>query len=224
MKGIDLVIRIGAGGDPWSDRLIAAAGPNTKIIDAARPEDLAIAARLEGGGSGAVPLLYVWLDPRIVRERIIPAVEQALIGLRPGHADEFRRNSRFFLYELSKLEFEAGALLAQMPKKPFMAQSGAWNFLFNRYSLAPAAIIQADERTEFTPERIAKMVAKGKTEGVGVIFRDLRPPARTLTQIAGRLNARVVPLGIMGNEHPSMANGYLRLMHHNLGKLLTELR
>jgi ABC-type Zn uptake system ZnuABC Zn-binding protein ZnuA len=228
MRGTDLIIRIGEGGDPWSDRLVTAAGTNVKVINAARKEDLAIATRFtklpeyNASGDTSVPMLFVWLDPRIVRERILPAVEQALIGLRPVHTEDFRRNSRRFFYELSKLEFESGAMLAQMPKKPFIAQSRAWNFFFNRYSLTPVAIIQTDEKMEVPAERIAKVVATAKTADVHLMFRDLRPPSRTAAQIANKLAARSVPLGVMGNEHHTTGNGYLELIRGNLKKLLLE--
>jgi ABC-type Zn uptake system ZnuABC Zn-binding protein ZnuA len=226
MKGTELVIRIGEGGDPWSDRLIAAAGPEVVVINAARREDLAVASRYAGPRESAaavssVPQLYVWLDPRIVRDRIAPAVLQALIELRPARAAEFKSNSRRFFFELSKMDNEAGALLAQMPPKPFMAQTGAWSFFFNRYGLMPVEVIAPDEKTEINAERMARMIAKGRLAGVHLLFRDHRPPSRALTQIAKRIDAAILPLGVMGNEHPGMMGGtYLDMMQINIRKLL----
>jgi len=226
MKGTELVIRIGEGGDPWSDRLIAAAGSGVVVINAARREDLAVANRFAGqrdpGAAGSpVPQLYVWLDPRIVRDRIAPAILQALIELRPARAAEFKSNSRRFFFELSKMDNEAGALLAQMPPKPFMAQTGAWSFFFNHYGLMPVETIESDEKAEISAERMSKMIAKGRLAGVHLIFRNHRPPSRPLTQIAKRLDAAIIPLGVMGNEHPGIiGNNYLEMMQINIRKLL----
>jgi len=225
MKGAELFIRIGEGGDPWSERLIPAVGANLTIINAARQEDLAVANRFAGprepAAGSALPQLYVWLDPRIVRDRIIPSVLQALVELRPTHAADFRRNFRRFFFELSKMDNETGALLAQMPPKPFIAQTSAWNFLFNRYGLVPVEVIVPDEKTETSAERMSKMVARGRLAGVHLIFRNHRPPNRSLTQIAKRLDASLVPLGVMGNEHPGMMGGtYLEMMQVNIKKLL----
>ncbi|KAB0667428.1 zinc ABC transporter substrate-binding protein [Oryzomonas japonica] len=227
MKGTELVIRIGEGGDPWSDRLIAAIGARVPVINAARQEDLAVANRFSrsresaAAGGPSIPQLYVWLDPRIVRDRIAPAVLQALVELRPARAAEFKRNSRRFFFELSKMDNETGALLAQMPPKPFMVQTGAWSFLFNRYGLMPVEVVVPDERTEISAERMSRMIARGRLAGVHLIFRNHRPPTRPLTQIAKRIDAALVPLGVMGNEHPDMMNGsYLELMQVNIKKLL----
>ncbi|GFE59821.1 periplasmic solute-binding protein [Geobacter sp. AOG2] len=224
MRGTELVIRIGEGGDPWSDRLIAAAGANVSVINAARQEDLAVANRFAGPrepAGSSIPQLYVWLDPRIVRDRIAPAVLQALSELRPIRAADFRRNFRRLFFELSKMDNETGALLAQMPPKPFMAQTGAWNFLFNRYGLVPVEVIVPDEKTEISAERMSRMIARGRLAGVHLIFRNHRPPSRPLTQIAKRIDATIVPLGVMGNEHAGIMNGnYLEMMQINIRKLL----
>jgi len=225
MKGTELVIRIGEGGDPWSDRLIAAVGANVPVINAARQEDLAVANRFAGprepAAGPSLPQLYVWLDPRIVRDRVTPAVLQALVELRPAHASDFRRNFRRFFFELSKMDNESGALLAQMPPKPFMAQTGAWSFLFNRYGLAPVEVIAPDEKTEISAERMSRMIARGRLAGVHLIFRNHRPPNRPIMQIAKRIDAAIVPLGVMGNEHPGIMGGtYLEMMQINIKKLL----
>jgi ABC-type Zn uptake system ZnuABC Zn-binding protein ZnuA len=226
MKGTELVIRIGVGGDPWSDRLIAAAGPGVVVINAARREDLAVANRFAGprepGASGpSIPQLYVWLDPRIVRDRIAPAILQALIELRPARAADFKSNSRRFFFELSRMDNEAGALLAQMPPKPFMTQNRAWNFFFNRYGLMPVEVIEPDEKAEIGAERMSKIIARGRLAGVHLIFRNHRPPSRPLTQIAKRLDAAIMPLGVVGNEHHGMMGGtYLEMMQMNIRKLL----
>jgi len=225
MKGTDLVIRIGEGGDPWSDRLIAAAGANVPVINVARREDLAVVGRFAGSREPAagpsVPQLYVWLDPRIVRDRIAPAVLQTLVELRPARAADFKRNFRRFFFELSKMDNETGALLAQMPPKPFMVQTGAWSFFFNRYGLMPVEVIVPDEKTEISAERMSRMIAKGRLAGVHLIFRNHRPPSRQIIQIAKRIDAAVMPLGVMGNEHPDMMSGsYLEMMQINARKLL----
>jgi ABC-type Zn uptake system ZnuABC Zn-binding protein ZnuA len=226
MTGTELVIRIGERGDPWSDRLIAFAGPGVVVINAARREDLAVASRFAGprepgAAVSSVPQLYVWLDPRIVRDRIAPAVLQALIELRPARAADFKSNSRRFFFELTKMDNEAGALLAQMPPKPFIAQTGAWSFFFNRYGLMPVEVIAPDEKAEISAERMSRMIARGRLAGVHLIFRDHRPPSRPLTQIAKRINAAILPLGVMGNEHPGMMGStYLEMMQLNIRKLL----
>lgn len=226
MKGTELAIRIGEGGDPWSDRLVAAAGPGVVVINAARREDLAVASRFAGprepGATGSsLPKLYVWLDLRIVRDRIAPAVLQALIKLRPASAADFKRNSRRFFFELSKMDNEAGALLAQMPPKPFMTQTGAWGFFFNRFGLMPVEVIEPDEKGEISAERMSTVIAKGRLAGVHIIFRNHRPPTRPLTLIAKKIDAAIMPLGVMGNEHPGMMGGtYLEMMQMNIRKLL----
>lgn len=225
MRGTELIIRIGEGGDPWSDRLIAAAGANVPVINAAQREDLSVAERPAGlrepvAGS-SIPQLFVWLDPRITRDRIAPAVLRALIELRPAHAADFKRNFRRFFFELTKLDNETGALLAQMPPKPFMAQTGAWSFFFNRYGLTPVEVIVPDEKTEISAERMSRMIARGRLAGVHLIFRNHRPPSKALARIAKRIDAVIVPLGVMGNEHPDMMSGnYLEMMQINAKKLL----
>jgi len=174
-----------------------------------------------GVAGSSVPQLYVWLDPRIVRDRIAPAILQALIELRPARAADFKSNSRRFFFELSRMDNEAGALLAQMPPKPFMAQTGAWCFFFNHYGLMPVEVIEPDEKSEISAERMSRMIARGRLAGVHLVFRNHRPPSRPLTLIAKRLDAAIMPLGVMGNEHPGiMGNAYLEMMQTNIRKLL----
>lgn len=226
MKGTELVLRIGEGGDPWSDRLVAAAGPGVMVINAARREDLAVANHLGGQpepgvSNPVIPQLYVWLDPRIVRDRIAPAILQALIELRPAKASEFKSNSRRFFFELTKMDNEAGALLAQVPPKPFLVQTGAWSFFFNHYDLMPFEVIGLDERADISAERMSRIIAKGRLAGVHLIIRSHRPPSRSLTQLSKRLDAAFLSLGVMGNEHPGFSgNAYLEMMQSNIKKLL----
>jgi len=225
MKNTDLVIRIGEGADPWSDRLIAAA-PGVMVINAARREDLAVSSRYTGqsepvSAGSSLPQLYVWLDPRIVRDRIAPAILQALIELRPARGAEFKSNSRRLFFELTKMDNETGALLAQMPQKPFFTQTGAWNFFFNHYGLSPVEVIESDEKSDISAERMVKIIAKGRLEGVHLIFRSHRPPSRSLVQISRKLDAAIIPLGVMGSEHPGVTgSSYLEMMQTNIKKLL----
>ena len=68
---------------------------------------------------------------------------------------------------------------------------------------------------------MSRMIARGRLAGVHLIFRNHRPPNRPLMQIAKRIDASIVPLGVMGNEHPGMLGGnYLEMMQINIKKLL----
>jgi len=82
-------------------------------------------------------------------------------------------------------------------------------------------VIEPDEKAEISAERMSRMIARGRLAGVRLIFRNHRPPSRPLTQIAKRLDAAIMPLGVMGNEHPGMMGGtYLEMMQMNIRKLL----
>ncbi len=187
-----LFLRVGAGLDDWASRL-AAAGGSGLVSEALTALD----------GAGAAPDdPHVWLDPIDVRDRLAPALARRLTGLDPDGAAHYRARLADFQQRLGALDARIRAILAQAPRRGFVAFHGAWRPFAARYELREVAVVEEFPGEEPTPAELARLVEAARAAGVAAILVEpqLDPRiARVLAAEFGGGTVLVDPLGDPGD-------------------------
>lgn len=235
-----LVFLVGAGLDPWAERLLAAGeGPATRVAR--------LAAGLELAGSGcdhgcahdhhhghhhghdpqrAAPEgnPHIWLDPVIVRDHIVPRVAGELASIDPSNATAYRDRALEFQARLTDLDGEIRAEIETWRLRSFIAFHPAWTYFAARYGLREAGIIRETPEREPTPENILRIIRAVEKEGIGTIFAEIQfPPAiaEAIASETGTVTAFLDPLG--GDGLPGRGD-YPGLIRYNLGVMSRAMR
>ncbi|MCF6290666.1 MAG: metal ABC transporter substrate-binding protein [Desulfobacterales bacterium] len=140
---------------------------------------------------------HFWTDPHTVRA-MLPGLVDTLVSLDPGGRAVYERNAAIFSHELEGLDQELARLLAPCQETPYFLFHPSFQYLFARYHLRLAGLVEPFPGREPGPRSIATMVKKIKKSGVAMIFTEPQLPrrsARIIAEAAGVGLAMLDPLG-----------------------------
>jgi zinc transport system substrate-binding protein len=163
---------------------------------------------------------HVWLDP-VLAMGMVSQIRDALIGLDPAHAAEYRERTERYLAELTRLDADYRAALSGLPQRTFIAFHSAFDHLAARYGLAQLAVLQGSGQSEPSPARLAEMIREARRLKVRAIFAEPQfpeRPARLIAEEAGIGVARLV------SEGGKVDDTYLGFMRENLAQLAAALK
>ena len=232
-----LVVTIGSGLDPWTERLIRAVGPDTRQLVVSDHVPLAHADGADAAGrhddehadehgaghdhGGRDP--HFWLDPVLVAEHVVPAVAAALGAVAPEHGALFQERARDARAWLMALNEEIAQTLAPVAGRPFVAFHGTWNYLARRYGLTPVAAISPAPGREPSARWMGHVIETARETGARVILVEPQFNDRLARTISGQFGGHVVtadPLGGVGTPGGPTYDG---LMRFNAGVLREAL-
>lgn len=224
-------IRNGAGLDAWADRLLASARKPHTLVTAAdgvkllplSEQELIHDDREEPHSHGAGDP-HIWLDPIIVRDRIIPAILAALEKGNPHDAPYFRANARRFSQGLTALDKEMAAAFRGVRQKEFIALHSAWAYMAKRYGLRQIASVEPFPGKEPSAKYIAALVTLARKEGVKTVFAEPQLSDKAARVIAAELKGKVLLLDPEGGERITGRDSYLSLMRHNMAAIAKGMR
>ena len=167
---------------------------------------------------GADP--HVWLDP-IRYAGIATALAARLGQLRPDRAAAFADRARQLGEQLSGLDRELAAGLADCTRREIVTSHNAFGYLADRYDLKQVAVTGLTPDAEPTPRRLAEVQALAEARGVTTIFFEELVSPRTAEALARDVGAKAVVLSPL--EGPPATGDYLSAMRTNLVTLRTAL-
>jgi zinc transport system substrate-binding protein len=207
----NLVVTIGGGLDDWLDRLLA--------IGERVPARLVV--------TRALPVVngdpHVWLDPLLVRDRIVPAVRDALTAAVPGSAARFGEGASRFGAELGALNEEIAARVLHFRRREFIATHAAWRYFARRYVLREIGVLEESPGKEPAGAALATLVAAGRAAGVRALLADPQTSRRFALVLAAELGARVVMVDPLGGAGIPGRDSYVALMRWNLSAFAEAL-
>jgi zinc transport system substrate-binding protein len=213
-----LYVRVGAGLDPWSDKLMAGnmvrrvtATDGIALLPVTAEEDAADHHQESGGGDP-----HVWLDPILVRDHLLPALVKALSELQPTDAPFFRANAERFSRQLTLLDADYRRTIATFSQKEFIAMHSAWGYMAKRYGLRQVAAIEPSPGKEPSPRFLVSIVRLARSHRVTTIFAEPQLSAKSAQVIAAEINGQVLLLDPIGGEGVAGRDGYIPLMRYNL--------
>ena len=226
--GTSLYVRVGSDFDAWGDNLFSNAAEKpqtltvTDFVDLLPPDrpsvllDKGIPPGQVGKGNP-----WVWLDPVLVRDRILPAVTAALTRLRPGDARYFKVNERKYFEELTKLDEGMWTVLMRLPGKGFVSTHPLWGYLAKRYGLRQAAVIEPSASGAPVQRNQDTLVETARKLGIVAVFGDPWSTVSAAREFANRIHGRFVMLDPLGGAQLPGRYSYSALMKYNLALIRT---
>jgi zinc transport system substrate-binding protein len=243
-------VYVGAGLDPWAERLIASRAAG-RLIAVRATEGLPLiqevahhhghhkdhqgsgdhkSNRQEEGGEHAKPGRHlhqqgnphVWLDPVLAKD-ICRRIAQALIQADPEHKKEYQENLAAYLGELDKLHEEITQKVATFRVRDYVTFHPAFAYFSRRYGLREVGVIEAAPGREPSPGHLQRLIADIRKFGVKAVFAEPQLSPRVAEVIAQEAGVRVLLLDPLGGR-PPYGSDYLKLMRHNLAVLAQALK
>jgi zinc transport system substrate-binding protein len=169
---------------------------------------------------------HVWLDPVRYRE-IVDLVADALADADPRHAAAYRSNAARYRQELTDLDADFAAGLADCRSRTILTAHDAFGLLAARYDLEQHGVAGLSPDAEPDPDRLADLADLAEREGVTTVFTETLVSARvarTLAREAGGLRTAVLdPLEGLDEERIDDGNDYVSVMRANLATLRKAL-
>jgi zinc transport system substrate-binding protein len=195
-----VVVTIG-GFQPAVDQALAAR-PGARTVDAATLTTLLTPAAdttdtpADDGGQATPTDPHLWLDPT----RLVPlaeAIAAALADADPAHAEDFAANAAALGTELTALDADLSAKLADCERDTLVATHAAFGYFAHRYGLKQLAVGGIDPDAEPSPARLRHVADQLRGTGVTTVFFESPASpdiARTLAAELGVGAAVLTPL------------------------------
>ncbi|MBI5837766.1 MAG: zinc ABC transporter substrate-binding protein [Candidatus Eisenbacteria bacterium] len=209
-ESASLWLRVGAGLDPFVDRLLAAERPRCVVT-------ATDGVRLREGNP------HVWLDP-VVARAMLPRIAEALATVDPADSAGYHARARDYAASLDSLDSEYRAAAAGFRVRRFVAFHEAWTYLAARYGLEQAGSLEPAPGREPGPTDWARLVGLVKSSGSRVVFAEPQFGRRLPAALASDAGVRVLMLDPMGTTGEARGESYVALMRRNLAVLREGLK
>ncbi|NUR31395.1 MAG: zinc ABC transporter substrate-binding protein [Catenulispora sp.] len=165
---------------------------------------------------------HIWLDP-VDFAKVADAVSAKLQQVDPAHAADYRANQAALDAELSTLDADYKAGLAQCQRKDIVTSHAAFGYLAERYGLTQVPIAGLSPESEPSAAHLAQIQDLIKTKGVTTVFFETLASPKTAQSLAADTGTKAAVLDpIEGVEDPSKQD-YLSVMRDNLAALRSAL-
>lgn len=223
----DLVLLLGLGMDGWVEKL-SSADHKTGVVTLAADfpvHKMGKAALAEFSPEASPDEIdpHVWMDP-VLAQTLAQRITDQLVKLVPDHRDEITARGKAFLAELQKLDGEYAAACAPFPNRQVVTFHGAYSYLFARYHLTVAGVIEEYPGDEPSAEYLRKLVDVMRLLKVKVIFAEPQLSDRPAQVIAQELGGRVETLDPCETILPDAPDAtYLERQRKNIKALASAL-
>lgn len=214
-----LVFAVGGGLDGWVSALISRSGTARTVM-------LADGIPLEESGHGHEDETgnpHIWLDPILVRDRLLPKIADALSEVLPGHAQGFRTRAATLADSLTLLDEETRVALAGLEGRGFVATHPAWIYYANRYGLRELGSVHEQPGAEPSARELGAMVEEAREAGVMAIFSEPQIGEAAARALATELDVPILMLDPLGGPGAEDRDGYLALIRFNTRQFVQGL-
>ena len=228
-------VYVGAGLDPWAERLLAAhkrpgqvvveavAGiPLIKDVDEHEHEEAAQEPEEAEHHHHEAGNPHVWLDP-LLAEDICRSIAQALMKVDPAHKNAYEVNLAMYLGRLQTLDKDIREVVATFRQRDYVTFHPAYAYFSQRYGLRQVGVIEASPGREPSPGHLQRIIAAIKKSGVKAVFAEPQLSSRVAEVIAQEAGVKVLILDPLGGR-PPYGSDYIKLMRHNLAVLVQAMQ
>ncbi len=224
-----IVVMLGLGMDGWLAKLTGGDASGKVLV-----ANFGLADRRVGTGalaefSDAAPDPteidpHLWLDP-VLASRMVASLSHSLAERLPSHRKAIEARTEGLLLDLNRLDGEFRAGLADLPRRQVVTFHGAYGYLFARYRLETAGVVEPFPGDEPSAAYLRKLVDLMRRLGLKVIFAEPQLPDRAAQVIASEIDGRVErldPCETILPEDPTAT--YQQRQRRNLATLIRVLR
>jgi len=225
MSEADVFVYIGGGLDDWATSLKDAAPPDLEVVKSTSGIELKEAVNSHNGHCCAEENgdPHIWLDPLLMRDKVLPRLEDAFAQIAPEKRDYFQERQEEYARELTKTHAQIEERISGFSRKEFITIHSAWRYFADRYGLKEAGVITPYPGQEPSASRMKELVEIAKEIEAQVIFSEPQLNPEVAEQLAKEIDAEVFILDPLGGEDLEKRNSYLKLLLYNattLGKAL----
>ena len=226
----DLVLLLGLGMDGWVDKLATAEHKShVAHLGEGLPTHNMGKALLSGLVDESARVNpeeidpHVWLDPVLAQE-IVNRIATELIVISPTKRTEIESRRDAYLAELRKLDQEYKDAASHFKRREVVTFHGAFGYLFNRYGLRLAGVIEEFPGKEPSAAYLRALVDTMRQLKQQVIFAEPELSGRAAKVIAEEVGGRVEQLDPCETILPDTPNAtYLERQRHNIQVLRDAL-
>lgn len=194
-----LIVKVGAGLDGW----VGTGGADAPVVV------LTDGLPLRAGNP------HVWLDPILVRDRLLPRLAEALAAREPGGAAGVRGRAEALADSLTALDGEIRRLLSDLPTRRFVAAHPAWTYFADRYGLEQVGVVHPSPGEEIGTRELARLVGAARSHGVRAVIAEPQLGRAGVVALADELDVAVEVADPIGGPGLEGRDGYLELMRWN---------
>jgi len=162
---------------------------------------------------------HVWLDPTRLAA-ITQAVADSLAEVAPEHADAYQQRADALVAELTALDEDFRAGLADCEQTVVVTSHDAFGYLADRYGLEMVGIAGLEPDAEPSPARLKEVRRVIEDTGVTTVFYERLVSPEVAQTLAGDLRINTAVLDpVEGLTKDTGGEDYLPLMRANLAAL-----
>lgn len=211
---------VGGGMDRWAESLVPT-GSHAPAVRLTEGLELRGGHAHEGEGESGNP--HVWLDPVLVRDRLLPRIGEILVEVAPGDAPAIRARGRALADSLTALDREIATLLERAPTRSFVSSHAAWTYFAERYGLSELGAVYQSPGREPSSRGLADLVRAAREAGVRAVFVEPQLGEAGARAVASELGLEVRLLDPLGGAGLAGREDYLSLMRFNATEMAAAL-
>ncbi len=215
ISGADLLV-YEKGFQPAVDEAVdqSADGTTLDVTDVVPLQDTGVPAEEDLSGDP-----HLWQDPTLLLP-ITEEVRDDLITLDPDNATAYRANAKQLVADLTKLDTDFAAGLANCLRTEFVTSHAAFGYLANRYDLTMVPVAGLSPDIEPSPEQVAEVQDYITGAGITTVFSETLGSKEYADTLASDLGVRTAVLDpVEGLADEDSDDDYLSLMRTNLAAL-----
>ena len=164
---------------------------------------------------------HLWVDP-VLTAQFVHALGHELAEHIPNAADAIEQNTHRLLEQLKVLDQEYAAALSPHVGRPIITFHNAFDPMAERYGLKIGLTLMPDDAigATLTPGRLEQAIALIREHNIKAIYSEPQLPADIAAPIVQTTGVKVLVLDPLGDPHASERDTYLKMMRHNLQKLV----
>jgi zinc transport system substrate-binding protein len=226
MRASALFVLVGGGLDEWTTKLSDEGTPLVRLsegISLIQEEEHGVDDGHDHGHSHASGNPHIWLDPILVRDDLLPKLDEALQLAFPQGAQGIHERAGALADSLTALDQEIRAALAPLKNRAFISTHAAWSYYARRYDLDEAGVIHASPGHEPSSREVADLLRIAEEKQIGCLFIEPQLGEVAARALATELSLPVSLLDPLGGPDLEGRDSYLALLRFNTRQLVDGL-
>jgi ABC-type Zn uptake system ZnuABC Zn-binding protein ZnuA len=215
----NLFLMIGGGLDEWVARLPEGAGHQATVVRLSEGIPL-----LAGGGHEGSGNPHVWLDPILVRDDLLPRMEEALAEMAPTGAAQIHLRTSQLADSLTELDAEIRAALAPLEHRAFLSTHAAWSYYAARYGLDEVGVIHDHPGQDPSSREMVGLLEEARDHQIDCLFTEPQLGDVAARALATELSLPTCMLDPLGGPGVPERDGYFRLLRFNTRQFVRGLQ
>lgn len=171
------------------------------------------------------PNPHFWLDPSLVRQYYLPAIEAQLTAIAPACGATITANADAYATQLDALDAELRAKVATIPapNRKLVTFHDAFPYFARHFGFELVGVIVANVGQDPTAAALASLVDTVKAAGVRAVFSEAQFSPKLAQTLAEEAGVKTVVTDILTDALGPRADSYLALMRWDVDRVVEAL-